>query len=163
MLFLDEVGEMSPAVQAKLLRVLQEREFQRLGGTRTIKRRRPRHRGHQPRPRDSDGARAASARTSTTACTSSRSALPPLRERPEDILPLAEAFLEELGRSRRPPGRRHLAPRRAKRCSAYPWPGNVRELRNALERAVILCDGGLITQRAPADRHPAARSVTRDG
>ena len=69
--------------------------------------------------------------------------LPPLRERPEDILPLSDAFLADLRqRIARPPAgvsreaREHLM--------GYAWPGNVRELRNVLERAAILCDGGLI-------------------
>ena len=70
--------------------------------------------------------------------------LPPLRERPEDILPLTEMFLAELGPAvgRSVPG----VSREAKDLLlSYPWPGNVRELRNALERAAILSDGGLIT------------------
>ena len=80
--------------------------------------------------------------------------LPPLRERPDDILPLSEAFLEEIGRSfGRPPAgltrdaRDALLQRR--------WPGNARELRNALERAVILSEGGLIT----SDHLPAQPTV----
>src|SRR5207244_2663622 len=70
--------------------------------------------------------------------------LPPLRERPEDIMPLAAAFLEEIGPT---VGRPAAGISREARDAmlAYPWPGNVRELRNALERATILCDGGLIT------------------
>ena len=69
--------------------------------------------------------------------------LPPLRERPEDILPLSEAFLEEIGqRSADPPP---ALARRQGGAARVPWPGNVRELRNALERAAILCEGGLIT------------------
>jgi two-component system NtrC family response regulator len=70
--------------------------------------------------------------------------LPPLRERRDDILPMAEAFLQEIG----PIVGRPAAgiSREAHRALlAYPWPGNARELRNALERATILCDGGLIT------------------
>jgi len=69
----------------------------------------------------------------------------PLRERPEDILPLAESFLEELGRTM---GRPAAGISRDARewLLAYPWPGNVRELRNAIERAILLCDGGLITR-----------------
>ena len=68
----------------------------------------------------------------------------PLRERPEDILPLAEAVLEELGRTM---GRPAAGISRDARewLLAHPWPGNVRELRNAIERAILLCDGGLIT------------------
>ena len=71
-------------------------------------------------------------------------ALPPLRERREDILPLAAAFLEDIGPT---VGRPAAGISREARDAllAYPWPGNVRELRNALERASILCDGGLIT------------------
>jgi DNA-binding NtrC family response regulator len=70
-------------------------------------------------------------------------ALPPLRERADDILELAEAFLEEIGATvgRPPTG---LAQDAKEQLVAYAWPGNVRELRNAIERAVILADGGLI-------------------
>jgi len=69
----------------------------------------------------------------------------PLRERGDDVLELSEAFLEEIGRSfgRPPAGLTHDA--RAA-LVAHDWPGNVRELRNALERAAILCEGGLITE-----------------
>jgi two-component system response regulator HydG len=71
-------------------------------------------------------------------------ALPPLRERPEDILTLIESFLQELGAAiGRPPA--GLSREARERMLAYSWPGNVRELRNAVERAVILCEGGLIT------------------
>jgi transcriptional regulator with GAF, ATPase, and Fis domain len=141
-LFLDEVGEMSPSAQAKLLRVLQEREFQRLGGTRTIK---------------------ANVRIIAATNRELRRALgrgdfredlyyrlqvfeirlPPLRRRAEDILPLSEAFLADIGRSfARPPAG---ITREALRVLVdYSWPGNVRELRNVLERAAIVCEGGLI-------------------
>jgi DNA-binding NtrC family response regulator len=69
----------------------------------------------------------------------------PLRERPDDILPLADAFLEDLGRTM---GRPAAGISRDARdwLLAYGWPGNVRELRNAIERAILLCDGGLITR-----------------
>ncbi len=122
-LFLDEVGEMSPAVQAKVLRVLQEREFQRLGGTRTLK----------------ADVRVIDYRLHVFAIH-----LSPLRERPEDILPLLEHFVDELG-----PvvlGRPAAGISREARAHflAHAWPGNVRELRNAVERALILCEGGLI-------------------
>jgi DNA-binding NtrC family response regulator len=93
-------------------------------------------------------------------------ALPPLRERPEDILLLAEAFLEELGRRVGRPAA-GVSKDARDRLLTHPWPGNVRELRNAIERAVILCEGGLITgehlpmtlaaaPRAPAVPAPAA-------
>src|SRR5262249_51430534 len=71
-------------------------------------------------------------------------ALPPLRERSDDILLLVEGFLEEIGRSVGRPAAGVSEEVKA-RLVAYPWPGNVRELRNALERAVILCEGGLVT------------------
>ncbi|HVO52087.1 MAG TPA: sigma 54-interacting transcriptional regulator [Thermoanaerobaculia bacterium] len=142
-LFLDEAGEMSPAVQAKLLRLLQEREFQRLGGTKVLK----------------TDARIVAATNRDLKKAIARGefredlfyrlsvfeiALPPLRGRVEDILPLTEVFLAELG----PAIGRPVAgvSKEAKDLLlAYPWPGNVRELKNALERAAILCDGGLIT------------------
>ena len=70
--------------------------------------------------------------------------LPPLRDRRDDVLPLSEAFLAEYGRSLgRPPA--GISRDARKRLMEYHWPGNVRELRNILERAAILCDGGLIT------------------
>jgi transcriptional regulator with GAF, ATPase, and Fis domain len=142
-LFLDEVGEMTPAVQAKLLRVLQEREYQRLGGTRPIK----------------ADARVVAATNRDLEAALARGEfredlyyrlrvfeirLPPLRERREDILPMAEAFLEEIGSVVGRPAA-GISRQAHEALLSYPWPGNVRELRNALERATILCDGGLIT------------------
>jgi len=142
-LFLDEVGEMTPAVQAKFLRVLQEREYQRLGGTRAVK---ADVRVVAATNRDLD---AALARGEFREDLYYRLRvfeirLPPLRERREDILPLAASLLEEIGPV---VGRPAAGISREARDAllAYPWPGNIRELRNALERATILCDGGLIT------------------
>jgi len=142
-LFLDEVGEMSPTVQAKLLRVLQEREYQRLGGTRPMK----------------TDVRIVAATNKNLERAMSRGdfredlyyrlhvfeiRLPALRERRQDIVPMAEAFLEEVGSAvgRKAAG---ISSEAMEALLAYDWPGNVRELRNALERATILCDGGLIT------------------
>jgi transcriptional regulator with GAF, ATPase, and Fis domain len=142
-LFLDEIGEMSASVQAKLLRVLQEREYQRVGGTRTL---------------DAD-VRVIAATNVDLAAAMTRGAfredlyyrlavfeiaLPPLRERRDDILLLAQTFLEQLGKS---VGRSAAGISDDARATllAHAWPGNVRELRNAIERAVILCEGGLIT------------------
>ena len=91
-MFLDEIGELSPALQAKLLRVLQEREFERVGGTRSIA---VDVRLVAATNRDLEQAiarRHASARTSITASTSCRWRVPPLRERPEDIPLLADHF-----------------------------------------------------------------------
>jgi transcriptional regulator with GAF, ATPase, and Fis domain len=142
-LFLDEVGEMSPAVQAKFLRVLQEREYQRLGGTRTLRA------DVRVLAATNRNLKAAIAQGSFREDLYYRLAvfeigLPPLRERADDIPLLVDAFVDEIGRSVGRPAAgvseevRHT-------LTAYPWPGNVRELRNALERAVILCEGGLIT------------------
>jgi transcriptional regulator with GAF, ATPase, and Fis domain len=152
-LFLDEVGEMSLSAQAKFLRVLQEREFLRVGGTRVLK----------------TDARiiAASNRDLQKAIGHGQFRedlyyrldvfaihLPPLRERRDDVLPLTEAFVHEIGQSiGRPPAGVSREARQA--LMNYHWPGNVRELRNILERAAILCDGGLIAAEHLAFRSPA--------
>jgi transcriptional regulator with PAS, ATPase and Fis domain len=143
-LFLDEIAEMSPLVQAKFLRVLQEREFQRLGGTRTIK---ADVRVIAATNRDIAGAIQRQTFREDLYYRLNVFTIPiaPLRRRPEDILPLAEAFLDDLGRTM---GRPAAGISRDARewLLGYTWPGNVRELRNAIERAILLCDGGLITQ-----------------
>jgi len=141
--FLDEVGEMSPAVQAKFLRVLQEREFQRLGGTRTLK----------------ADVRVIAATNRDLKVAMTRGAfredlyyrlhvfaihLPPLRERQDDILPLLEHFLSQLGPVVIGRPAAGISREAREQFLAYAWPGNVRELRNAVERALILCEGGLI-------------------
>jgi transcriptional regulator with GAF, ATPase, and Fis domain len=142
-LFLDEVAEMSPAVQAKLLRVLQEREFQRLGGTRSL---RADVRIIAATNKDLDGmiANGTFREDLYYRLRVFEIGLPPLRERRTDILPMADAFLEEIGTliGRRAAG---ISREAHDALESYHWPGNVRELRNALERATILCDGGLIT------------------
>jgi len=138
-LFLDEVGDMSPATQAKLLRVLQDQEFHRLGGTQVLR----------------TDARIVAATNQELAGEIAagrfredlyfrlnviRIHLPPLRERPEDLLALAHRFLrdfaEELGRPLRGFTRPALD-----RLRAHAWPGNVRELHNTIERAVLMSDG----------------------
>jgi PAS domain S-box-containing protein len=161
-LFLDEVGEMDPSAQAKFLRVLQEREFQRLGGTRVL---RTDARIVAATNRDLQRAIAQAQfredlyyRLNVFALQ-----LPALRERRDDILPLSEAFLAEYARSfGRPPG--GISKDARKRLVEYHWPGNVRELRNILERAAILCDGGLITTEhlaiTPAVTRPAPEAVS---
>ncbi len=141
-LFIDEIGDLSPAMQVKLLRVLQEREFERVGGTETIK---------------------ANVRMITATNVDLETAvqegrfrsdlyyrlnvfsiyLPPLRERRTDILLLADHFLEKYG---------HQNGKNIKRIStpaidmlmSYHWPGNVRELENAIERATLVADGNVI-------------------
>jgi two-component system response regulator FlrC len=138
-LFLDEIAELKPELQAKLLRVLQERRFERVGGTRTID---VDVRWIAATNRDLEGmVRAGDFREDLfhrLAVFPIR--MPPLRERRQDLLPLAETLLArisaELGR---PPLRLDDEARR--RISAGAWPGNVRELANALERAAILSEG----------------------
>jgi transcriptional regulator with GAF, ATPase, and Fis domain len=142
-LFLDEVSEMSLSAQAKFLRVLEEREFQRLGGTRLQK----------------ADVRVVAATNRDLRKAVDRGAfredlfyrlhifdihLPPLRERPSDIPLLADVFLQDIGRSF---GRPQAGLTRDAKDALlrHGWPGNVRELRNALERAAILAEGGLIT------------------
>jgi len=141
-LFLDEVGEMAPAVQAKMLRVLEEREFMRLGSTRVV------HADIRVIAATNRDLHAAMQRGEFREDLYYRLgvfeiSLPPLRERLDDVLELADAFLAEIGENVGRPAagisreaRDHLL--------AYSWPGNVRELRNAIERAVILADGGFI-------------------
>ncbi|MDM7916329.1 MAG: sigma 54-interacting transcriptional regulator, partial [Candidatus Eisenbacteria bacterium] len=143
-LFLDEIGEMSPVVQAKFLRVLQEREFQRLGGSRTY-RADVRVIAATNRDLDSAIARQEFREDLYYRLNVFQIHIPPLRERPEDVLPMAEAFLEDLGRTM---GRPAAGISRDARdwLLSHTWPGNVRELRNAIERAILLCDGGLITR-----------------
>jgi transcriptional regulator with PAS, ATPase and Fis domain len=142
-LFLDEVGEMTPAVQAKFLRVLQEREFQRLGGSKTL---RADVRVIAATNRDP---RAAMEHGTLREDLYYRLSvfdimLPPLRERREDILVLADAFMQDLAGSVGRPAA-GLSEDARERLLDHSWPGNVRELRNAIERAVILCEGGLVT------------------
>ncbi len=169
-LFLDEVGEMTPAVQAKLLRVLQEREYQRLGGTRPLK---ADVRVIAATNRDLEAAleRGEFREDLYYRLRVFEIPLPPLRERRSDVLPMAEAFLEEIGATigRKAAG---ISREGARALLAYDWPGNVRELRNALERAMILCDGGLITEEhlpirgaraSRAARTPLADEFPADG
>jgi len=141
-LFLDEVGELPMTVQAKLLRFLQEREFQRLGGTRTQK---ADVRLVTATNRDLPAAIARGTFREDLYYRVSvfEVRIAPLRERTDDLDPLAQAFLAEIGKSLGRPAA-GLSREARDRLRAYAWPGNVRELRNVLERASILCDGGLI-------------------
>ncbi|MGB7767498.1 MAG: sigma-54 dependent transcriptional regulator [Verrucomicrobiia bacterium] len=151
-IFLDEVAEMSPALQAKLLRVTQDGRFQRVGSNREIH----------------TNARilAASNRNLEDEVKNGRFRedlfyrlnvvelnIPPLRERREDILPLAGRFIEELTK-----GRAQFSETVAACLERYPWPGNVRELRNAMERAVLLSRSELILpEHLPARVRGAAK------
>jgi transcriptional regulator with PAS, ATPase and Fis domain len=137
-LFLDEVTEMAPAAQAKFLRVLQEREFLRLGGTRPVR----------------VDVRVIAATNKTLDDAVARGEfradlyyrlnvfdihLPPLRDRRDDILPLAAGFLREFTGA---PS--ELTREASEALRRHDWPGNVRELRNVIERALIMCDGRVI-------------------
>jgi DNA-binding NtrC family response regulator len=138
-LLLDEIAEMDAGLQAKLLRAIQEKEYEPLGGA---------------RPRRADVRIVASTNRPIAAAIRSGAfredlyfrlnvfevALPPLRERRADVVPLARAFVRELA-GERP---RRLAPETEAALAAHSWPGNVRELRNAVERAVILARGGVV-------------------
>jgi transcriptional regulator with PAS, ATPase and Fis domain len=142
-LFLDEIGELSPTVQAKLLRVLQEKEFQRVGGTTTLK--------------ADVRLIAASNRDLSREVETGRFRedlyyrlnvfsvhLPPLRERGEDVLLLADHFVRMLG-ARMAKGEPGLSRDAREALLGHTWPGNIRELQNAVERALIVSDGGLLT------------------
>lgn len=136
-LFLDEVGEMSPALQAKLLRVLQERTLERVGGTKTVTVD-VRVIGATNR----DLQQMVATRTFRDDLFYRLSVfpipLPPLRERPSDIIPLAEHILGQVTRRL---GKRIVgfSPDAAATLTQYRWPGNIRELQNVVERAAILC------------------------
>jgi transcriptional regulator with GAF, ATPase, and Fis domain len=162
-LFLDEVGEMNLAVQPKFLRVLQEREFQRLGATRVS---RADVRVVAATNKDLERAieRGQFREDLFYRLNVFAIRLPPLRERRDDILALSSAFLADLSQTLgRPPAGLSQDARRA--LLDYHWPGNVRELRNLLERAAILADGGLIVKdhfvfrTLPAGSQPVAAAA----
>ena len=145
-LFLDEVGEVPQTIQAKLLRFLQDKQFERVGETRT---RTADVRIVAATNRDLDEAVRAGQfredllfRLNVVEVT-----VPPLRERREEILPLARRFLAFFARAAR-----RAVPELTNEAEAalagYPWPGNVRELRNAIERAVILSPGQRLAPEA---------------
>jgi formate hydrogenlyase transcriptional activator len=142
-IFLDEIGELAPETQVALLRVLQEREFERVGGTTTI---RANVRVVAATNRDLAAAVAAGTFRSDLYYRLKVFPIevPPLRARREDIPTLVAVFVERHARRAQKTihriGRRTLA-----RLQDHPWCGNVRELQNVVERAVILCDGDTLT------------------
>ena len=160
--FLDEIGELAVPLQAKLLRVLQQREFERVGGTRTLtldlRVIAATNRDLEAEVRSGAFREDLYHRLNVVALQ-----LPPLRERSEDIPALAAHFLE---RSAARCGRRvrGISPEALTHLMAYPWPGNVRELENAIERAVVLGQSEVLLAEdlpetvldAPAPRLPGA-------
>jgi NtrC-family two-component system response regulator AlgB len=153
-LFLDEIGDISPSLQAKLLRFIEEKEFERLGENKT---RRANVRTVAATNRDlAEHVRKGLFREDLLyRLNVIELQLPPLRERPEDILRLTRRFLSFFAKSarRQPP---ELSDAAADVLTAYSWPGNVRELRNTIERAVILWPAPIIEPEAfPA--HISAR------
>jgi DNA-binding NtrC family response regulator len=146
-IFLDEIGDMSSTIQSKVLRVMQEHEFERLGSSgKTVKvdvrvmaatNKDLRKEVQEGRFRQDLFFRLNVVDLN----------VPPVRERPEDILPLARYFLNRFASDfkKKVDG---FSPDAIQKMRRYAWPGNVRELQNAIERAVLLCDGPLI---GPAD------------
>jgi DNA-binding NtrC family response regulator len=152
-LFLDEIGELPLAIQAKLLRVLEERRFERVGGTQSIDvdvrivvatNRDLRRLIEEKLFREDLYFRIAAVPMT----------IPALRERGDDVLLLAEHFLEKFSREFAKPGL-ELSEDAKEQLLSYRWPGNVRELQNTLERAVILADG--LTIHADELQLPSAR------
>jgi transcriptional regulator with PAS, ATPase and Fis domain len=141
-LLLDEIGDVPAAIQAKLLRVLEQKSFERLGGTETIK---------------SDCRLVAATNQNLEEMVKQgkfrddlyyrlnviQIVLPPLRERPEDILPLIDSCIKRFNRGRRDPVTGITAAAKDALLS-YHWPGNVRELLNAVERACVLARGDVL-------------------
>ena len=156
-LFLDEIGDVPGAIQVKLLRVLQDREFERLGGVKTLK---------------------VDVRMIAATNRDLRAALeegtfredlyyrlnvvpidiPPLRERKEDVPPLARFFLERYARESKIPAQ-GFTPQAMKRLIDFHWPGNVRELENIVQRAVTLSTGPVLDLADIHFDYPAARSL----
>src|SRR6202158_6141879 len=160
-LFLDEIGELPLAIQAKLLRVLEERRFDRVGGTQTVEVDVrivvATNRNLQKLAEEKLFREDLYFRISAVPMT-----IPPLRERGNDVLLLADHFLDKFSREFKKPGL-ELSAEARDRLLHYRWPGNVRELQNTLERAVILADGlniqadglQLPVAKPDADRMPA--------
>jgi DNA-binding NtrC family response regulator len=138
-LLLDEIGEMDPRLQAKLLRAIQEREVDKLGGTQPVKIDvRILAATNRDLPAEVRAGRFREDLYFRLNVVQLR--IPPLRERTDDILPLAAHFATRYSAANGLPDR-PIAPRVTARLMAHPWPGNVRELENAMHRAVLLATG----------------------
>jgi len=137
-IFLDEIVEMSPSLQAKLLRVLQDGRFQRVGSNKELHTD-ARILAATNRDLEEVVANGQFREDLYYRLNVMEIFVPPLRERPEDILPLATLFLAQFTDNKA-----KFSPGVARFLEAYKWPGNVRELRNAIERAVLMSHGNLI-------------------
>jgi transcriptional regulator with GAF, ATPase, and Fis domain len=151
-LFLDEVGELTLPMQARLLRVLERGELERVGGTSVVRADvriiAATHRDLEQMIADGRFREDLFYRLSVVPIT-----LPPLRERPEDLVPLARAILRGIAERRSEPAL-ELRQSDLARLARWPWPGNVRELRNLLERATILTRGEALALPAGWDASP---------
>ena len=147
-LFLDEIGDVPPPIQVKLLRVLQDREFERLGGTRThkvdVRLIAATNRDLRAALEEGSFREDLYYRLNVVAID-----IPPLRERKEDIPALADLFLKKFARELGNSAER-ITPQALRLLMDYHWPGNVRELENILQRSVTLCSG---TTLEAADIH----------
>jgi DNA-binding NtrC family response regulator len=169
-IFLDEIADMSPSLQVKILRVLQDRAFERIGGVKTI---RVDIRVIAATNQDLEGmvAQGRFREDLFYRLNVIPLRIPPLRERTSDIPLLTSHFLQEFSRKKKKPLKR-LSPDAMELLLRYPWPGNVRELENLMERLVILCEGEVIKERdlperfrpeAPAAAAPEAMDFPAQG
>ena len=160
-LFLDEIGDIPLALQPKLLRVLQEQEFERLGSGRThrvnVRLVAATHRNLTEMVRRNDFRSDLYYRLNVFPVT-----LPALRERSGDVAQLvwhfAEIFARRMGK-----GISHISDETMEALTSYPWPGNVRELQNLVERAVILSNDGVLTSALPPSRSDSVRLTPVQG
>jgi len=160
--FLDEVGELPPSLQVKLLRVLEERAVRRVGSL-TARPLDVRFVAATNRDLEADVASGRFRRDLYFRIAGATLAIPPLRERREEIALLAQAFIEQtsaqLGRASL-----SLSPEALACLTANPWPGNLRELKNAIERAVLLCPGAVIgPEHLPAAKEPSSPAPAAPG
>src|SRR5437867_2255825 len=141
-MFLDEIGELHMSVQAKVLRVIEEQCFERIGGLDTI-RVNTRLVAATNRNLQDQVARKEFREDLFFRLSVFPIYIPPLRERMSDVKPLAQFFVEKFSRELHRQGLQ-LSPEASRALEAYSWPGNVRELQNTIERSIILCDGKMI-------------------
>lgn len=155
---LDEIGDLRAGAQAKLLRFLETRTFRRVGGVQDlavdVRIIASTNRNLEAAVRDTSFRRDLFYRINVVPLT-----VPPLRDRPEDVEPLARYFLEQLTTTLRRPAR-GIPRETLAMLERYSWPGNARELRNVIERAVILEDGPeILPEHLPDELQPGARAV----